>query len=88
MGVAHSSEPTPAHPPAFQAKLGRWSVARPEANHGVPSQRESNAAAQDERGGNDYHQSEKEEVDDSTREKDHKEQRRQGAGEATRRMLQ
>ena len=31
----------------------------------MPSQRESNAAAQDERGGNDYHQSEQEEADAS-----------------------
>ena len=47
----------------------------------MPSQRESNAATQDGRAGNDYHQSEEEEEDDSTEDEDRKEQRRQGSGD-------
>ena len=53
----------------------------------MPSQRESNAATQDERAGNDYHQYEKEEGDDSAEHEDRNEQRRQGSDEAARRML-
>jgi hypothetical protein len=53
----------------------------------VPSQRESNAATQDARAGNDYRQSEEEEGDDPAQDEDRKEQRRQGSGEAVRRML-
>jgi hypothetical protein len=55
----------------------------------MPSQRESNAATQDERAGNDYHEPEEEEEerDDSAEHERRKEQPRRGSGEAAHRML-
>jgi hypothetical protein len=53
----------------------------------VPSQRESNAATQDGRAANDYHESEDEEGNDSAEDEDRKENRRQGSSEAARPML-
>ena len=49
----------------------------------MPSQRESNAATQDGRAGNDHHQSEEEEEEeeDCAEDEDRKEQRRQGSGD-------
>lgn len=86
MGVAHSSERTPAHEPASKpTKVG--SSSGPEAVTGVPSRRQSSAARQDGRAGNDDHQSDQEEGEDSAEDEDRKEERRQGFGEAARRML-
>ena len=86
MGVAHSSERTPAHRPASKPNWVASSSgpSGPEAITGVPSRRESNAATRDGRAGNDDHQSER-----GRFRRRRKPQRRAppGSREAARRML-